>query len=275
MKKIERHLSTRWLAVMACGALVGAGQMAHAEEGKTATAATAKKKSTKTKTPRVRGTANARILHAIAGGPAVDVYVDGKKVLTGASYKSLSDYVPLSSGKHTIKISEGGKTDALLSGAVNLSKDKFFTLAAYGTPQKPLLLRVNETTGKMFEGKSRVFVTHLAQAPAADITTPSTRNKKSGYATFVKKLEPGKTRAKTTSSGATAFQVRSSGAVLKEEKAIIEAGKRYSIFVVGPLDALDVLVKQAAPTYLETVVVPKTSKAAATPKASAIPSPTP
>ena len=231
----------------------------------------AKPKVAKPKTTRVRGIANARILHAIKDGPAVDVYVDNKKVLSSAAYKSVSDYLQLSSGKHLFKITAEGKSDALLTGSVSLSKDKFFTLAVYGTPEKPLLLRVNETTGKIAEGKARVFVVHLAQSPAVDVTTTSTRTK-AGYASFLKGVAPGKSRAKSASAGDAKLQVRADGKVVKEADAKIESGKRYAVFAVGDVTNLDLIVKPAAPNYVEPIVLPKPKKTA-TPKAS--PSPTP
>lgn len=274
MKKLISS-STRCLALAAC-AVIGVMTFASNVHAETATAAptnapkaTATPKVAKQKTTRVRGIANVRILHAIKDGPAVDVYVDNKKVLSSAAYKSVSDYLQLSSGKHLIKITAEGKGDALLSGNVSLSKDKFFTLAAYGTPEKPLLLRVNETTGKIADGKARVFVVHLAQSAAVDITTSSTRTK-AGYASFLKAVAPGKSRAKTASAGDAKLQVRVDGKVVKEADAKIEAGKRYAVFALGDAANLDLIVKLAAPNYIEPIVVPKLKKVA-TPKASPAP----
>ena len=272
MKKFKSS-STRCL-VLACAAIAGTSFVSdsRAETATTiapkatpkaiATPKVAKPKSAKPKTTRVRGIANARILHAISSGPDVDVYVDEKKVLTAATYKSVSDYLQLSSGKHVIKITATGKNDVLLSENVSLSKDKFFTLAVYGTPEKPLLLRVNETTGKIAEGKARVFVVHLAQSPAVDVTTASTRTK-AGYASFLKAVAPGKSRAKTAAVGDAKLQVRADGKVVKEADAKIEAGKRYAVFAVGNAANLDLIVKSAAPTYVEPIAVAKPKKVAA------------
>lgn len=158
------------------------GTMAHAQNDSaitdkavTTTSATSASSTTKTKkasstTKRVRGTAYVRILHAIPDAPAVDVYADGQKVLTSAAFKSLSDYMPVPSGKRTAKLSTSGKSDSLLSGAVTLSKDKFFTLIAYGSVAKPVFMLMNESTGKDMPGKARVYVAHLApNAPASTL----------------------------------------------------------------------------------------------------------
>ncbi len=202
--------------------------------------------TTAKKTTRVRGTSYTRVIHAIAGGPSVDVYVDGKKVLSNVAYKSVSDYMAVPTGKHTFKVSAAGKSDALVSADLTNTKDKFYTVAAYGTPEKPLLLRVNEATGKEIEGKGRVYVVHLAQAAAVDVTTPSTRNKTTGYASFLKAVSPGTSRAKSATPGDVKLQVRADGRVVKEVDAKIEAGKRYTVFAIGSASALDLIVKPSA-----------------------------
>lgn len=250
------------VSVVAMSAM-SVAQAAPAE--KTDAAATPKQKSattkssggaTKTKTTRVRGTSYTRIVHAIAGGPAVDFYVDGKKVLSNVVYKSASDYLPLTSGKHALKITASGKTDALLSAELANVKDKFYSVAAYGTPEKPLLLRVNESTGKMLDGKARIYVMHLAQAPAVDVTTPSTRTK-AGYASFLKELQPGTARSKSAAPGNVKLQIRADGKIAKETDAKIELGKRYTVFALGKAgengaQALDLLVKSSADTPVVT-----------------------
>lgn len=212
--------------------------------GATSTSSTAT--TTTKKTTRVRGTSYTRVIHAVPGGPAVDVYVDGKKVLSNVAYKSVSDYLAIPTGKHTFKVSAAGKSDALVSADLTGTKDKFYTVAAYGTAEKPLLLRVNEATGKEIEGKARVYIVHLAQAPAVDVTTPSTRNKTTGFASFLKAVPPGTSRAKSATPGDVKLQVRAEGKVIKEGDAKIEAGKRYTVFAVGKPDSLDLIVKPAA-----------------------------
>ena len=198
------------------------------------------------KTTRVRGTSYTRVLHAIPGGPSVDVYVDGKKVLSNVAYKSVSDYMAIPTGKHNFKVTKSAQSDALVAADLTNSKDKFYTVAAYGTTEKPLVLRVNEATGKEIEGKARVYVVHLAQAPAVDVTTPSTRNKTTGFASFLKAVPPGTSRAKSATPGDVKLQVRAEGKVVKEADAKIEAGQRYTVFAVGSASALELIVKPSA-----------------------------
>jgi len=218
-----------------------------------------KAKPTTAKTPRVKGTAYVRVLHAVVGAPDADIYLDGKIVLTKVAFKDVSKYLPVTTGKHALKITETGKTDALLTGSASFNKDKFYTVAAFGEAgntdaSKPAFLNINESTGKetaSSKGKARVFVTHLAPgAPTVDITTPS-KNKK-GYASFLTKVEYAKKRSKTAKAATTILQVRADGKVIKEIADVkLEADHRYSVFAVGKVggegdSAFDVIVKPAA-----------------------------
>ena len=218
-------------------------------------AATTKKSTTKKprKTPAARGTAYIRVLHAISDGPSVDVYVSGQKALSGVGFKTISDYMPVPSGKREFKITAAGKTDALLSASKSVTKDKYFTVIAMGTAAKPTLMFQNESTGKDVAGKARIRIYHLApDAPAVNVTTPSTRGK-DGYATLAKNLPYGKSISKTVAPMTATLQVRTAdGKIVKEVTGVkLEADKRYGAFAVGKVGAtgaqeFDVVVAQAA-----------------------------
>lgn len=77
------------------------------------------------KTTKVRGTAYVRVLHAIAGGPRVDVYVDGKKTLDDVAFKTISDYMAVPSGQRTFSINAATKAEVLLTEKKNLVADKY------------------------------------------------------------------------------------------------------------------------------------------------------
>ena len=205
------------------------------------------KAAPKAKRATVRGTAYLRVLHAIPGGPAADVYFGETKIASGAAFKTLSPYAVLPSGRRTIKITSEGKSEALLSLPQTLTKDKFYTAVAYGTAAKPLLLVQNESTGKDIEGKARLRVFHLAMdAPAVSVTTTS-KHAKSGFASAFKALAPGKSMMKTFTPGTISLQLRSEGdKVLKETTTTLEAGKRHALFVVGTASDIEIISAPAA-----------------------------
>jgi hypothetical protein len=71
-------------------------------------------------------TSNVRLAHAALGVPlSVDVWVDGSPVSTGVSYKTVTPYVPLPAGSHTVEIKLGMVTvvseTVLLVGGVDLT----------------------------------------------------------------------------------------------------------------------------------------------------------
>ncbi len=196
-----------------------------------------------------KGVAHLRILHAIADAPAADVFLDGKKVADNVTFKTISDYLPIDSGKTTVKLTPTGKTDTLFEDSFTATRDGYYTVAVYGMAAKPMMANQNDNTGKSDEKKARIRVFHLVEgAPAVNITTPSTRAK-DGATDVIKKLEVGKDATKLVAPGKMTLQVRADGKLLKEMPDVtIEAGKRYAVFAVGKPDAIELIV---APMHSE------------------------
>lgn len=219
---------------------------------------TAKKSAAKPKAEktvvRAAGTAFLRVLHAMPGGPSVDVYNGAVKVASNLSFKSISDYIEVKSGKNAFKVVGSGKTDpSVVEDSATLTKGKYYTLAISGK-QAASLVTINESSGTEMADKARIRVVHLAPgAPAVLITAPSERAK-SGYSKFiVKPLEFSKSASKTAKPMTTKLQIRTEdGNIIKETAELtLEAGKRYSAFAVGEVgatgaNALDILIKPAA-----------------------------
>jgi hypothetical protein len=239
--------------VLAQGTSTPTGAAASTSSPTTAQPKTTGKASTAPKTPRVSGTAYLRVLHAIPDGPQVDVFVNGQKTVSGAGFKSVSEYMALPSGSKLFKISASGKTDALLEGKKSLAKDKYYTAIAAGTAAKPTFILQNESTGKEAVGKAKVRVFNLSpEAETVNVTTASTRSK-AGYAKWANNLAFGKSAMKTVTPNTLTLQLRSTDdKVLQEVSgAKFEADKRYAAFVIGTpggsgARALDLLIVPAA-----------------------------
>jgi hypothetical protein len=203
------------------------------------------------KEAKPKGSAHLRVLHAVPDAGAADVYLDDKKVAENVAFKTISNYLPIDSGKTSVKLTAAGKADVLLEDSLTAAKDGYYTVAAYGTKDKALLTTQNDATGKADEKKARIRVFHLSPgAPPVDITTPSTRAK-DGAADVIKKIEYGKDSTKLVEPGKITLQVRADGKIIKEIADVtLEAGKRYNIFAVGKAgatgaEAFDVIVKSA------------------------------
>jgi hypothetical protein len=74
------------------------------------------------------------VVHASPDAPAVDVYVDGNKALTGLAFGHVSGWVALPAGEHRVQVTATG-TEAMASvidATVKLAPDTAYEVAATG-----------------------------------------------------------------------------------------------------------------------------------------------
>ena len=205
----------------------------------------AKEKPAKATTPRVRGTAYVRVLHAIKGAGNVDVYVDGGKKIESVAFGTLSDYLTLPSGARTFVIKKAGTDETLAEVKKTATRDKSYVLAAVMMEGKPDFMWKNEVTGKLKEDKAALRLYHLVPgAPVVQITTPSERGENKTRS-LAKDLEFGKNRLASINGGTASIQVRVDDKLLKEAPATVENNKRYAAFVIGDKDNIDIVVAPA------------------------------
>lgn len=228
-----------------------------------AAGAPAAEKNQGTKTV-VRGQAMVRVLHAVPGQGAIDVYANNEKIVSNAAYKSVSNYATLKSGKSTLKVVPGGQNAPLiLEVPITLVKDKTYSLIIHNAA-KPELTVLNEATGKEMPDKARLRVVHVASGGVPVLLTrPAARGE--GFAKITTKpLEPGQDSVSSQTPGLLVLQARGGDdKLLKELKDVkAEAGRRYTVFAIGDVagsgdTALDLIV---APVTL--MVVPATVETA-------------
>lgn len=115
-----------------------------------------------------------RVVHNVAGAPNVDVYVDGRRVLTNVAYKQVSPYLGLSSGRYTVAVFATGETrNPLIKGKVSVRDGKFYTAIAVGSVSDlsglSLLVAKNDSScPKKGSGKLR-FIHGSGDAPAVNV----------------------------------------------------------------------------------------------------------
>lgn len=80
-------------------------------------------------TPRIT---RVRCIHNVANGPNVNVAVDGKFVLFDVPYKTVSSYLKVPSGQHSLAITTIDGINVLSSLVVNLLSGKDYTVIAHG-----------------------------------------------------------------------------------------------------------------------------------------------
>ncbi len=114
--------------------------------------------------------ASVRVLHASPDAPAVDVWVDGSKVLTNVPFKGISGYLPLPAGAHQVKVVATGTTSpAVIDAGVTVEAGKAYTIAAAGKLVS-VAPQVFVDDPMATTGKAMIRVIHLSpDAPAVDV----------------------------------------------------------------------------------------------------------
>jgi hypothetical protein len=113
--------------------------------------------------------ARLRVLHASPDAPAVDVYLDGAKIVSNLPYKGGTAFDSVGSGPRNITVNAAGTSTTVINVTPALSSNSAYTVIAVNELAKiePLLV---EDTGAPEAGKARVRVVHAApKAPAVDI----------------------------------------------------------------------------------------------------------
>lgn len=179
--------------------------------------------------------AQVRVIHASPNSPAVDVYVNEDKILTGIKFKELSEYLALDEGSYEISLYEEGNkpknSDPLLEGSVTAMAGESYTLAAGGKKEELTLYEFQDDR-EINEEEAKVRIIHLSpDAPEIDVyslDTPLARGlsfpEASGY-------EP-------LAEGSYSVDIRPAG----QEKAVfnipnleLKKGESYTVIAVGLL----------------------------------------
>ncbi len=145
------------MSVRKFAALIGAGLLLAGVPVATAQAAPA-------------ATATVSVLHGVPGA-TVDVYANGKKLLTNFKPGTLTDPLQLPEGDYDLKVTAAGKTAALIQandvavpGGANVT-----VVAHLDAGGKPVLTPFVNDTSKLAAGQARLTVRHTAAAPAVDV----------------------------------------------------------------------------------------------------------
>ena len=115
-----------------------------------------------------------RIVHASPDVGTVDIFMDGKKLLSSFQYASVSNYLPLPSGPHNIKIALIGKGIGapVITQTLPVSTGKAYTIAALGMQSdKSLSLGVFEDDNTVVGNSAKVRIYHLSPGTGSvDVT---------------------------------------------------------------------------------------------------------
>ncbi|WP_280768114.1 DUF4397 domain-containing protein [Salipaludibacillus daqingensis] len=117
--------------------------------------------------------AQVRILHASPDAPAVDVYVNKDKVISGMKFKELSEYLPLDEGSYDIKVFQAGskpkKSEPVLEENLTFTAGGASTIAVTGKLEDIALKEFSDDLTTV-EDEAKLRVLHLSpDAPKVDV----------------------------------------------------------------------------------------------------------
>ncbi|MEM7248043.1 MAG: DUF4397 domain-containing protein [Acidobacteriota bacterium] len=116
--------------------------------------------------------AQVRVAHLSPGAPAVDVWVDGERVLSGVPYPTIGGYLSVPAGSRLVQVTQAGTTTPfLINERYDLGSDVSYTVAAtglVGTSFGPTVL-VDDRAAPA-AGMARIRFVHASpDAPPVDI----------------------------------------------------------------------------------------------------------
>ncbi len=171
-----------------------------------------------------------RVVHAAAGAGTVDVFVDGKGLISNFKFAEVTEYTNLPAGPHTIKVAPAGKgiDAAVITQDVTVKVNVEYTVAAVGSKDAGFSLSAFEDDNSVAGDMAKVKIYHLSpnagpvNVSADDMGTLKglTYKNTSTYLT----LKPQSITFKVTATTPN---------VTVDVNASLEAGTVTSVFAVG------------------------------------------
>lgn len=174
-----------------------------------------------------------RIVHASPDAGIVDVFMDGKKTLSNFQFGTITGYVPLAAGTHTVQVAVigTGAQAAVLTQAISVNAGTAYTVAALGTKATGLSLQVFADNNLVSGNKAKVRVYHLSPG-AGSVDVENGRNMLISGLTYAKASD-----YVSVPAGSYTFSlVITQQNVTLQVPAQLKAWTVTSIFAVGTLN---------------------------------------
>lgn len=121
------------------------------------------------------GESRVRFLHAVAGAPNVDVYVDGALAAADLAYGEVTPHLTVAAGDHTVTLRQAGsgaESAALLEVPVPLAPDLAFTIVAQGAANALEAALYEDILDPLEPGMARLTaINAIPDAPPLDVIT--------------------------------------------------------------------------------------------------------
>ncbi|RKD30542.1 DUF4397 domain-containing protein [Thermohalobacter berrensis] len=199
-----------------------------------------------------RNVSYARVLHASPDAPAVDVYVNNRKIASNLAYKNFTQYIQLNPGNYNVRVFPAGRTtNPVINQDINIQPNSIFTVAATGKLNNISLYPISEPRLTIPPGRVYVRFAHLSPgAPNVDIRLPdgTTLFRNVGYrqATNYIPVTPGTYTLEAYPTGADQR-------VLYVPNMTLKPNRFYTVYAVGLAEGeppLQVLIPLDGNSYL-------------------------
>jgi hypothetical protein len=181
------------------------------------------------------GDACINVIHASPDAPAVDVYLDGTKALSGLAFGAASGWVAVPAGEHQVQVTaaDAAVDTAVIDANVTLEAGAAYEVAATGllaniTPQ---IYQANLSA--IADDSARIRVVHASpDAPAVDVAV------KGGDVLVPNLAFPNASDYLEVPAASYDLEVRPAGTTdvaLDLPGVQLEAGMVYSVYAIGTL----------------------------------------
>lgn len=182
--------------------------------------------------------ARLRVAHLSPDAPAVDVWVNGVRVLSRVSYKNVGAYLTVRGGVNQVWVMPAGQvTPRLIDTRVTLEAGRSYTVAAVGLAKDVQARLFLDEIATPPEGSANVRLVHASpDAPPVDAVVPGEQplllrnNLKFGEATPYVAIPARSYQLEVRPTGTAT-------ATLNLPDVRLEPGRVYSVFIVGSMAA--------------------------------------
>lgn len=188
------------------------------------------------------GAAQVRVAHLSPDAPAVDVLVDGSAVLEEVPFGTVSDYLQLPAGEHTVTIQTAENDTVVFEGNVTVEAGTAYTIAAAGEVSEETFgpqIYVDDFEIPSSDNASVRLIHASPDAPAVDVTVAS-----SGAVLYDNVSFTNATDYATVPAGNYTLEIRpatadNDGEVVTTVNVSLEGGTVYSAIAAGYLSPDD------------------------------------
>ncbi len=172
-----------------------------------------------------------RVLHASPGAPAVDIYVNNKKISSDLRFKNLSCYTDVKPGNYTVKVFAAGQTvDPILRKKVTINQNSAFTIAAINKPANLDLKIINDPVIQNSHEGNTAYIRTVHLSPNAPAVNVKLNNRELFYNVRYKDV----TRYRSVKPGTYNLNIFvDKERVLQKSNIVLQSCFYYSSYIIG------------------------------------------